>query len=129
MERQTLTNQIATNTRRECAKVNKEQLQEYFDNIAEELKNVPASNILNYDETNRRDDTGAWKYVMKQGTKYPEKVINSSKVAFSVMFGRNAEVTLLSPYVVYKSIHLYDQWVKGGPPGARYNRSKSAWFD
>ena len=32
-------------------------------------------------------------------------------------------------YVVYKSVHLYNQWVEGGPPGARYNRSKSGWFD
>ena len=53
------------------------------------MKDVPASNI--YDETNLRDDPGAQKYVMKRGTKYPEKVMDSSKVAFSVMFTGNAE--------------------------------------
>ena len=31
-------------------------------------------------------------------------------------------------YVVYKSVHLYDQWVEGGPPGARYNRPQSGCF-
>ena len=91
------------------------------------MKDVPASNI--YDETNLWDDPGTQKYVMKRGTKYPEKVMDSSKVAFSVMFTGNAEGDVLPPYVVCKSVYLYDQWVEGGPPGARYNRSQSGWFD
>ena len=66
---------------------------------------------------------------MKRGTKYPEKIMDSSKVAFSKMFTGNAEGHVLPPYVVYKSVHLYDQWVEGGSPGARYNRSQSGWFD
>ena len=66
---------------------------------------------------------------MKRGAKYPEKVMDSSKVAFSVMLTGNAEGDVLPPYVVYKSVHLYDQWVEGGSPGARYNRSQSGWFD
>ena len=28
-----------------------------------------------------------------------------------------------------KSKHLYSSWVRKGPKGARYNRSKSGWFD
>ena len=83
------------------------------------MKDVPASNI--YDETNLWDDPGTQKYVMKRGTKYPEKVMDSSKVAFSVMFTGNAEGDVLPLYVVYKSVHLYDQWVEGGLPVARYN--------
>ena len=129
MKRNGLTNRIATNIRRKRAQISKEQLQEYFENIKEELDGVPPSNIWNYDETNLRDDPGARKYVMKRGTKYPERIMDSSKVAFSVMFTGNAEGAVLPPYVVYKSVHLYDQWVQGGPPGARYNRSKSGWFD
>ena len=53
--------------------------------------------------------------------KYPERIMDSSKVAFSVMFTGNAEEEVLPPYVVYKSVHLYEQWVQEGPPGARYN--------
>ena len=56
---------------------------------------------------------------MKRGTKYPEKIMDSSKVAFSKMFTGNAEGHVLPPYVVYKSVHLYDQWVESEPPGAR----------
>ena len=84
--------------------------------------------MRNYNETNLWNDPGARKYVMKRCTKYPEKV-DSSKVAFFVMFAGNAEGDVLPPYVVYKSVHLHEQWINGGPPGARYNRSKSGWFD
>ena len=129
MKRNSLTNRIATNIRRKRAQISKEQLQEYFENIKKELAGVPPSNIWNYDETNLRDDPGARKYVMKRGTKYLERIMDSSKVAFSVMFTGNSEGAVLPQYVVYKSVHLYDQWVQGGPPGARYNRSKSGWFD
>ena len=55
--------------------------------------------------------------------------MDSSKVVFSMMFCRNAEVEVVPPYVVYKSVHLYSQWVAAGPPGTRYNQSKSGWFD
>ena len=65
MDRHGLTNRIATNIRRKRAQISKEQLQEYFNNVEQELKDVPASNIWNYDETNLRDDPGARKYVMR----------------------------------------------------------------
>lgn len=35
---------------------------------------------------------------------------------------------LLPLYIVYKAEHLYNTWTSNGPPGARYNRSKSGWF-
>jgi len=36
---------------------------------------------------------------------------------------------ILPPYVVYKAEHLWDLWTTGCLKGARYNRSKSGWFD
>ena len=123
-----LTNRIATN-RRKRASISKEQLKQYFDKIQNELKDVAPCNIWNYDEANLRDDPGARKYVMKRGTKYPERIMDSSKVAFSVMFCGNAEGEVLPPYAVYKSVHLYSQWVAAAPPGTRYNQSKAGWFD
>ena len=58
----------------------------------------------------------------KCGTKYPQKTIDSSKVA-PVMFTENAEGNVLPPYIVYKSAHLYDQWVK-----KEVNGTNSGWF-
>lgn len=55
--------------------------------------------------------------------------MNSSKASTSVMFSASAKGTILPPYVVYKSIHLYQSWTEGGPKHARYNRTKSGWFD
>ena len=73
-----------------------------------EVKDVPPCNIWNYDETTLSDDSGSTKYVTKHGTKYPEKIMDSSKVA-SVMSTRNAKGNVLPPHVVSKSVHPYDQ--------------------
>ena len=109
--------------------MSKQELETYFNNIEKEVEGVPASNIWNYDETNLRDDPGGKKAVMKKGTKYPERLIDSSKLCYSIMFCGNAEGVMLPPYVVYKSMHLYDTWVKGRPKDARFNRTRSGWFD
>lgn len=39
----------------------------------------PPENIYNFDETNLRDDPGVKKCIFKKGTKYCEKVQNTSK--------------------------------------------------
>lgn len=85
--------------------------------------------IYNYDETNFIDDPGKKKVLTKRGTKYPEAIKNSTKADFSLMLCGNAAGKILSPYVNYKSEHLWTTWTEGGPPNTRYNRSKSGWFD
>ena len=45
------------------------------------------------------------------------------------MFCGTASGDLLEPYVVYKALNMWNSWTTGGPPRARYNRSKSGWFD
>ncbi|KAF2889154.1 hypothetical protein ILUMI_17019 [Ignelater luminosus] len=42
---------------------------------------------------------------------------------------RSTNGKLLLPYIVYKSEHLYTLWTSNGPSRARYNRSKTAWFN
>lgn len=59
----------------------------------------------------------------------PERVMNSTKASVSVMFSAAGDGTILPSYVVYKAMHLYDSWTEGGPQHARYNRSKSDWFE
>lgn len=41
----------------------------------------------------------------------------------------NAEGKCLPPYVVYKADHIWSTWTENGPQKARYNRTKSGWFD
>lgn len=45
------------------------------------------------------------------------------------MFACAASGDQLHPYVVYKAEQLQDNWVRGGPMYARYNRMVSGWFD
>lgn len=120
---------LCQNIKRARAGVSKEILNNYFDNLAISLAGVPPSNIVNYDETNLTDDPGRRKVITKRGCKYPERVMNHSKASNTVMFAAAADGKLLPPYVVYKSTHISDSWRVGGPKHARFNCSKSGWFD
>lgn len=104
-------------------------MEEYFGYVEKELEGVPASNIINYDETNLSDDPGKKKVITKRGCKYPERVMNHSKSCTSLMFAGTADGVVLPWYVVYKATNLYNTWTENGPKRCRYNRSKSGWFD
>jgi hypothetical protein len=45
------------------------------------MEGVEPANLFNFDEINFRDDTNVKKCICKKGTKYCEKVINTSKQA------------------------------------------------
>lgn len=111
------------------AKVDPETVNKYFDNLEKSLEGVPPENIVNFDETNVTDDPANKQVIIRRGEIYPVKVMTTSKSAISLMFAGTAAGTLLPPYVVYKSKELAESWTTGGPPGTRYNRSKSGWFD
>lgn len=118
-----------------------ESINAYFDNLTPVITNVPPLNIFNYDETNMSDDPGKNKGIYKRGVKYPEKIMNFSKSATTIMVCGSADGVLLPPYVIYKSVHLYDTWKEGDPQGApccqktccsqgsRFNRTNSGWID
>jgi len=120
---------LASNIKRKRAEVSPTVINEYFDNLTAELNGVDAAGIWNYDETNLSDEPGQKKVLMKRGSKYPERIINSTKSSTSLMFCGNAAGELLAPYVVYKAHYMWNTWTENGPPKTRYNRSKSGWFD
>lgn len=66
-----LSEKLRQNMKRNRAAVSPEVLNEYFQRLEEELKDVPPQNIVNYDETNLRDDPGKKKVIVKRGCKYP----------------------------------------------------------
>ena len=117
---------LCQNISRKRAGVSKTAVIEYFNNLQVTLEDIPPQNIINYDETNLSDDPGRKKVVVKRGTN-PERIMNSSKSSTSLMLAGTAAGELLPVYVVYKSEKLWD--IENGPNGARYNRSKSGWFD
>ncbi len=120
---------IANNLSQKRAELKPDEVKTFFVNLKKELEGVPATNIINYDETNLKDDIGRKRCLFKRTCRYPNVTAPTSKTGFSVMFCGAANGTLFPPYTVYKADHLYSSWVVGGPKGARYNRSKSGWFD
>ena len=124
-----LNHRNAVNIKRGRARLTSQQFVEFFDCLETSLDGVPPGNILNYDETNLTDDPGKKRVITRRGSRYPERVINSSKSGISLMFGCFADGKPIPIYVVYKAKHMWDSWVDGGPDGTRYNRTKSGWFD
>ncbi|PZC76450.1 hypothetical protein B5X24_HaOG204541 [Helicoverpa armigera] len=129
LQRHNFSQRATQNIKRSRAAKTVEEMNEFYTNLETSLKDVPPSNILNFDETNLSDDPGSKKCIFKRGTKHPERVINASKSAVSIMFSGTADGHCLPPYVVYKADHLWTRWCENGPKNARYNRTKSGWFD
>ncbi|XP_052740496.1 uncharacterized protein LOC128199899 [Bicyclus anynana] len=124
-----LTYRVIQNIKRSRAEKSADEIKDYFTNLKLSLEGVSNENIINYDETNLTDNPGVQKCLVRRGVKYPERVLNFTKGAISIMFAITASGECLPPYVVYKAEHLYTQWTLNGPKGARFNRSKSGWFD
>ncbi|XP_003241645.2 uncharacterized protein LOC100571097 [Acyrthosiphon pisum] len=137
----TLTQRITTNISRCRAEVSPATINSYFDNLSSVLKDIPADNIFNYDETNLQDDPGKKKFLFKRGTKYPVQVQNHSKSATTIMVCGSASGVLLPPYIIYKSKNLWESWTNEGPKGSpccespccskgtRYNCTPHGWMD
>ena len=94
---------ISSNIKHAGAAVDEKVLHEYVEHLEKKLEGIPPSNIWNFDETCLVNDPGRLKCIMKRGTRYPERVMNHTKVAVLIMFCGNAEGELLPPYCVYKS--------------------------
>lgn len=124
-----ISDRMCRNITHKRASVSPTAIDEYFHHLETSLAGVPQENIINFDETNLSDDPGQKKCVFRRGCKYPERIMNTSKASTSVMFACSATGKMLHPYVVYKAEHLHDRWIEGGPLHARYNRSRSGWFD
>ena len=104
-------------------------IKNYFQELDKSLAGVFPENIINYDETNLSDDKGRRRLIFKRGARYPERIINGTKASTSLMLAGTAAGHVLLVYVVYKSDNLWSTWTEGGPPRARYNRTKSGWFE
>lgn len=124
-----LTRRFAANIKRVRASVNAEVLKEYISRLGKTVEGVPAANIWNFDESNLTDNPGQKKVIVKKGTKYPERICNSSKSSISLMFCGSATGELLPTYVVYRAAHLWNTWTENGPKGCRYSVTQSGWFE
>ena len=129
VKRHKLTKRITDNVKAAKAEVNREIMNMYFDRIEKWLHRLPPERIYNYDETYFSDNPGAKTVVCRRGRRRVERKVNHSKSCISVMFCGNAHGELLPPMVVYKALHCYEGWTKGGPHNTVYDTTKSGWFD
>ncbi|KAG5876799.1 hypothetical protein JTB14_014129 [Gonioctena quinquepunctata] len=103
----TLTIKLAENTKRVRAALSYELVADYFRNLKNVVKDIPCSNIINYDETNFVNDPGSVKLVLKRGTKHAHRAIDSTKTSTTVMFAIAGDGMMLPPYIVYKAKHSH----------------------
>lgn len=61
-------------------------MHDYFDHLADTLKNILALNIVNYDDTNLFNDPERRKIFTKRGCKYPERILNQTMSTVSFIF-------------------------------------------
>ena len=89
-QRNFVNERLCENIKKSSPAVNVQEIEKYVKNLKEALKDLPPSNIINDDETNLTDEPGKSKCVFKHGVKYPERVMNTTKSATSIMFAANA---------------------------------------
>ena len=90
-----LSTRLCQNITTRRAEVGHDEVKKYFNNLEISLEGVPASHIINYDETNLTDDPGRKKCIFKRGVKYPDRVLNATKGAISLMYAGTAAGDLL----------------------------------
>lgn len=131
MKRHNLTRRRAANVTHVRGKVKSEEMEKYFDNLEQELQNIPPSNIFNYDETMISDDPGCLHAIVSRGARRVERIIAHSRSSTSVMFCGSADGNFLPPMVIYKcqSRQVYEGWIDGGPKDAVYGATESGWMD
>lgn len=124
-----LTQRLSQNIKRARAGVDRDIINNYFEELATTIEGIDPALIINYDETNMTDDPKRTNVIVRRGCRHPHKIVDSTKSSTSVMFATTASGHLLPPYIVYRSEHLYTTWTEGGPKGTAYNRSKNGWFN
>jgi hypothetical protein len=85
--------------------LSREKVVEFFENYVKSVEDIPPENLYNFYESPLRvcDDTGSSSCIYRKGTKYPEKIQNSSKQCISVMFCGNKVGEMVPPMLVYKA--------------------------
>ena len=113
---------------------NEQVVNDFFEKLSATLHRLGIAekpqNIFNVDETGFSTDIGNQKILCRRGIKNPHKTVaTSTKTMYTVQVCCSAIGTFLSPYVVYKGLHLYNTWCQSGPENVKYNCSPSGWME
>ena len=87
-------------------------------------------NIFNVDETGFMCNRGDKQVLCQRGSKRVNSLCsNNEKAMYTVQVCCSASGTYLPLYVVYKGLHLYDNWCKDGPKDCHFDTSPSGWME
>ena len=92
-----ITKRVAQNIQRVKAKTLIKTIENYFNELEKSIQGVSPKNIPNFDETNFSDISGSQRCLFRRKVKYPERIMNYSKGATSVIFAGTAEGQILPP--------------------------------
>lgn len=127
-----LQEKFAKNITKKRAAVDEGTIKKFFINFEKEVQEpapVPPENIFNFDETGFCDSPSKGKLLFRRSSRNPEKIINSSKVCYTVLMCGSADGQFLPPYFVFKGKQKWNDWLLYGPPGSRMNVSPSGWME
>jgi len=127
--RHNMTSRVAQNIKVSRAEINPDTITNFFNNLGQSIKDIPDTNIFNFDETNVKDEPESKRVICSRGLRRVERKIQSSKSMTSVMFCGSAAGVYLPPMVIYKAGSMHAEWKRGGPEGACYNVTESGWFN
>lgn len=120
---------FATNISRKRALVNEETIKNFFEQFEMETVNVLPENIYNYDESGFHDTPSKGKVLIHRSCRHPEKILNTSKSCYTVMFCGNAVGEFIPPYIIFKGKQKWTDWLYNAPHGTKLNSSESGWMD
>lgn len=118
---------IAQNKSRKRAKITREMVEKFFENIATEMEGVPPENIYNMDEVGFDNDPTKKKLLFRRESRHPEVIKNTSKSCHTVVFCANAGGEVMPPFFIFKGKKLSD-WLFQAPT-SRKAVSESGWID
>ena len=113
--------------------VTSNNLDKFFDIVDSFYKKcniTDGSRVFNLDETGLTTEQRLTNCFFRRGGK-DVSILSPTcgKTMFTVLCCGNALGEVMPPCVIYKALHLYDSWCKGGPENTFYGATKSGWME
>lgn len=83
-------------------------MHKFFDNFEEEAAGISPENIFRFDETGFCDTPSKGKLLFRWSSRNPEKIINTSRVCYTVMICGSASGQFKPPYIVFKGKQVWN---------------------
>ena len=88
------------------------------------------SRVFNLDETGLSTEQRLTNCFFRRGAKDVSLLSPTcGKAMYTLLVCGSAAGELMPPFILYKALHLYDTWCKGGPENTYFDITKSGWME